>query len=144
MDFYSRHYTPENIIVVVAGDVDSAKIMAYAESLFGSLAAKKGAGDNPEEGIKTRDSFTYKALPGGIESRYLAVSYRIPAAVSPEMPAIEILARVLGGSESTVMHRVLKEEKQLVDEIDVDIFAGKSGGVIVFFATVGRANTRRP
>ncbi len=136
VDFYSRHYTPENIIVVVAGDVDPAKTMAYAESLFGSLAAKNGAGDNPEEVIKTGDSFTYKALPGGIESRYLAVSYRIPAAVSPEMPAIEILARVLGGSESTVMHRVLKEEKQLVDEIDVDIFAGKSGGVIVFFATV--------
>lgn len=136
VDFYSRHYTPENIIVVIAGDVDAAKTMSYAESLFGTLKAQPAPGDNGVDRIKERDSFTYKAFPGQIESRYLAVSFRIPTAVSSNMPAIEVLARVLAGSESTVLYRTLKEEKQLVDEIDVDIFAGKSGGVIAFFATV--------
>ncbi len=41
--FYDRYYTPNNAIVVVAGDVTEDEVRALAESTYGKLAASRRA-----------------------------------------------------------------------------------------------------
>jgi zinc protease len=135
VDYYDKYYLPGNMVVVVSGDVDAKKTIDYVRQTFGQIEPKKTGifcGDRaPESG-----GFKYLAVSGDIESRYLAVGFRIPDALSKDTPKLEILARVLGSSESSILYRVLKEEKGLVDEIDADMFSGKFGGIFVISATV--------
>jgi zinc protease len=43
LDFYARFYTPENAILVIAGDVDEATVRPLAEQYYGVLPAREGA-----------------------------------------------------------------------------------------------------
>lgn len=135
LDYYKKYYVPGNMVVVISGDVDAAKTLAYVKQTFGQIEPKK-TGSFPQEQAAETKGFKYEAVSGTVESRYLAIGFRIPDVLSKDTPKLEILARVLGGSESSVLYQALKEEKELVDEIDADMFSGKFGGIFVISATV--------
>jgi zinc protease len=138
VEYYRKFYTPDNIIVVVSGDVKTQKVMEYVKKTFGTM--KPGTGESKPvlsmEAGPIKQEIKFEAIPGQIESTYLAVGFRIPDALSKDIPALEILARALSGSESSPLYQSLKEEKQLVDEVDSDIFTGKFGGMFVISANV--------
>ncbi len=134
-DFYRKYYEPQNLIVVVSGDVETGKVLEKIKETFGTMKNAGVKNDGKYEGINSEKPLFSKHF-GNIESRYIIVAYRIPEAVSKDIPALEALARVLGGSESSYLYRKLKEEKQFVDDVDCDIFSGKFGGLLVISANV--------
>jgi zinc protease len=141
--YYTKYYVPENLIIVVSGDVDKAKIMANIRGSFGKLpvkASSAAAVTKTAEGLQ-KQGFNFKSYSGAIDGRYLAIGFKIPDALSQDIPKLEILARVLGGSESSVLYQSVKEDKQLVDDIDSDIFSGKFGGMLVISANVREGKT---
>jgi len=135
VDFFKKYYIPANIIIVVSGDVDSKKIIDCVRNTFGTISARK-TGAFSDEKTEYEKTFKYKTFSGNIESRYLMIGFPIPDILSDNTPAIEALARLMGGSESSVLYQKLKEEKELVDNLDVDIFTGKFGGVLIISSIV--------
>jgi len=133
--FYKKYYEPQNLIVVVSGDVDTQKMLGRIRETFGSIPSAGVKNDGAAQPFSQKPA-VFSAHFGNIESRYVLAAYRIPDALSKDISALEALARVLGGSESSFLYRKLKEEKQLVDEIDCDIFSGKFGGLFVISANV--------
>ena len=138
VEYYKKYYTPDNIIVVVSGDVKKEKVMEYVRKTFGALKpAIAAAGTSiSEEAGPLKQEIKFASYSGRIEGTYIAVGFRIPDALSKDIPALEVLARALAGSESSPLYQSLKEEKQLVDEVDSDIFTGKFGGLFVISANV--------
>jgi len=140
VDYYKKYYIPANMVVVISGDVDPDAVMKQVKATFGTIEPRKtgklGRGAEPKE------DFTYEAFPGKVQSRYLAVAFRIPDALSEDTPALEILSRLLGGSASSILYRSVKEEQELVDEIDAGIFSGRHGGVFVITAIVREGKYR--
>ncbi len=137
-DYYKKYYTVDNLIIVVSGDVDKNKVLGSIKKTFGALKPaepRRQADISPIQGPEKQE-LRYKTYSGQIEGRYLAVGFMIPDALSADIPKLEILAKALGGSESSPLYRVIKEEKQLVDDIDCDIFSGKFGGLFVIAANV--------
>lgn len=132
--FFNKYYTADNLVVVVSGDVDTQAVFAHIKETFGKMD-RKGNRVNGE-GSFEQTGFRYSALSGPIEGRYMAVSFRVPEAISAEMPAIEILARAMCGSESSPMYRKIKEESQLVDSIESEVFSGRYGGIFTVTAQV--------
>jgi zinc protease len=136
--YYRKYYIPQNIIVVVSGDVKTAKVMDYIKKTFGAIKPGKEEAPSailPETGPE-KPEIKFEKIAGGIESTYVAVGFRIPDALSKDIPALEVLARAMAGSESSPLYQSLKEEKQLVDEVDSDIFTGRYGGMFVISANV--------
>ena len=136
--YYKKHYTVENLIIVVSGDVDKNKALLSVKKTFGAIKPSETPASAVEPAIQgpEKQELRYKTFSGQIEGRYLAIGFRIPDALSEDIPKLEILAKVLGGSESSPLYRVIKEDKQLVDEIDCDLFTGKFGGLFVIAANV--------
>lgn len=137
-DYYKKYYAVNNMIIVVSGDIDKKKVLNSVKKTFGTIkppADPRNYGQLPVQGPEKQE-FRYKTYSGQIEGRYLAVGFKIPDALSADIPKLEILAKVLGGSESSPLYRIIKEDKQLVDEIDCDIFSGKFGGLFVIAANV--------
>lgn len=134
--YHSKFYIPSNMTVVITGGVNKDELMPFIRETFGSLENKttgKLDVSLPAFGERKLKFASYK---GAVNSRYFAMAFPIPDALSPETPAIEILGRVLGGTDSSPLYRKLKEELELVDDIDSDIFSGRHGGVFIIFAQI--------
>ncbi len=130
LNYYKKFYAPEKLVIVITGDVETKKTVELIKETFGKLSKKDVEKISKEEN-KINSGLKYNVFSGKIDGRYLAISFNIPDALSEEMPSLEILARILASSESSIFIQKIKEKKQLVDNIDTDIFVGKHGGIFV-------------
>jgi zinc protease len=118
-DFYRDHYAPNNAILVVAGDVDPAKVRDLADVYYGAIPA------NPEIAPRSRPAEPPQRAPRRlvfedprVAQPYVMRSYLAPerdAGDQREAAALTLLAEVLGGSGATsVLSRKLQFEAQEV------------------------------
>ncbi|MCX8092888.1 MAG: insulinase family protein, partial [Candidatus Goldbacteria bacterium] len=131
VDFFKKYYIPDNMVIVISGDVNPEKIIKVIKNTFGTLPGRKTSEIFYSSKKDKNISFKYNTFSGEIESRYLMIGFPIPDILSDDTPAIEILARLMGGFESSRLYQKLKEEKEFVDNIDMDIFTGKFGGILI-------------
>jgi zinc protease len=110
--FYRRFYTPNNAVVVVAGDVTAEETKALAEATYGKVAPRAEIGPRirPAEPEPSAVRHVTLADPR-VAQPSLQRSYLVPsiATAKPgEAEAIEVLVHVLGsGSTSRLYHELV-------------------------------------
>ncbi len=116
--YYRRFYRPDNAILIVAGDVGAGEVRALAEDTYGKLACR--AGEKPwrrrvrEPEIKARRLVTLGDEK--VEQPMAQRAYLVPSqatAVGAEAFALEVLAQILGGSQTSRLYRSLVLEDGL-------------------------------
>ncbi len=111
LDFYKRFYTPNNAIVVVAGDVTAAEVKADAEATYGKVAPRADIGprlrpkEPPPEAPRTVTLADPRVEQPSISRYYLTPSRT--TAKPGESEALEVLAFALGGGSSSRLYRAL-------------------------------------
>jgi zinc protease len=113
-DFHRRWYVPANAAVVVAGDVDVARVRAWAEKYYGSiparaLPARKPRAEPVQVGVRRIE------VKQPAEQAYVALAYRVPTlkAVENLQPsdrealALLVLSAVLDGYDGARLERAL-------------------------------------
>ncbi|BBF91481.1 peptidase M16 [Blastochloris tepida] len=115
--FYRRFYTPNNAILVVAGDVTADEVRTLAERTYGKIAPRaevtprvRPAEPPPRAGRLVTLADPRVAQPS-IQRQYLVPSYS--RAAPREAEALDLLAQVLGASQTSRLHRKLVVEKKL-------------------------------
>jgi zinc protease len=115
LDFYKRFYTPNNAVLVLAGDLDDKEARALAEKTYGKVprvaeVAPRLRPVEPEPRAHRRIALADARVQQPSMSRYYLVpSYR--TATGSEGEALEILAQVLGGGQTSRLYRTLVVEK---------------------------------
>jgi zinc protease len=114
--FYATWYAPNNAVLVIAGDVDLARVRALAETYYGPIAPHPvpvhEALAEPPKVAATRLEMTSGHVASPEWSRsYLAPGY-IEAGGKPA-DALTVLAEILGGGESARLYRSLVIDKKL-------------------------------
>lgn len=115
--FFKRHYTPDNMLLVVAGDIAGEAVEQKIREFT--------------QGFERRASppVILPAEPPQIAPRYLRqtgpyqigrihIAYHTVALTHPDAPALDLLATVIGRGRSCRLNRVIKEELRLVHSID--------------------------
>src|SRR5262249_12617999 len=115
--FYRRFYTPNNAVVVIAGDVTGDEVKTLAEASYGKVArvADVPPRARPEEPIPVAVRRLTMADPR-VAQPNLQRSYLVPSSSSAktgESEALEILAQVLGGGETSRLYRALVVERHI-------------------------------
>jgi len=118
LEFYRTYYRPNNVVLVVAGDVHSEQIFALAEELYGSwepaqLPSIPVRGTAP--GAK-REHVTWGAdVPPRI-----SYAYRMPAfqPASAEGAVGQMLSELLAGKTSP-LYQLLRYEKKTASQLSV-------------------------
>ncbi len=115
--YYKRYYAPNNAILVVTGDVEPAEVMALAKETYGKIPANpevgapRGRPAEPEplaeRRIVLRDARAGKAT---FERFYLAPSFT--TAEPGEGEALQILARIIGSSNTSRIYNTLVRDEQ--------------------------------
>jgi zinc protease len=113
--FYRRFYSPNNAIVVVAGDVTAEEVKADAEATYGQIAARADVVprrrplEPPQEAPRTVTLADPQVEQPSINRYYLAPSRT--TAKPGESEALEVLAHVLGSGSNSRLYRALVLDK---------------------------------
>lgn len=115
--YYRRFYTPENAVLVVAGDVTGAEVRRLAEATYGVIPARGEAPTRarPQEPPLRAHRLLTLADPK-VEQPSLTRIYVVPsyATARPgEAEALEVLAHLLGGGPTSLLYRRLVMEEKI-------------------------------
>ena len=127
--YYTDRYRPENIVLVIVGDVDTDAVLAEAGRLFGAMARgelKHHA--SPPEPPQTE--FRYRQDTGDITQTYIAMGFHAPSALDDDEHAVEVLANILGAGKSSRLFRALKERAGLVNTVSAGYYSLPGVGVL--------------
>jgi zinc protease len=111
VDFYRKHYTPANAILVVAGDVTREEVEKLADEYYGRLKntfepQPRRRPAEPDPVAARRIAMTDPRAGSPIFQRdYLAPSYT--TAAPHEAEALDVLAEILGGGPTSRLYRRL-------------------------------------
>jgi zinc protease len=114
--FYQKWYAPNNAILIVAGDAAPEQVRKLAERYYGPLAVRKiEPRKRPSEGAADLPQRVTRADARVAEPRwsrhYLAPSYRVGD--TQHAYALQVLARLLGGGETSRLWRALVDDTKL-------------------------------
>jgi zinc protease len=115
--FYRRFYTPNNAIVVVAGDVTADEVKADAEETYGKIADRSAINprQRPMEPVQDAPR-TVTLADSRVEEPSLTRDYLVPSETTAkpgESEALDVLAHVLGSGEDSRLYRALVVDKGL-------------------------------
>ena len=107
IDFYKKHYTPKNTIVVVVGDIKPQKILSDVNKIFGCIKNNKKTSDPIIKDINKYRSIIKKTK---IENTTLGLGFRIPKELKKNKTQLDVLDAILGHSFSSRLSAKIREE----------------------------------
>ena len=138
--FFQRHYRPENVTLLVAGDVTADEVFALAEREFGAWAPGYTPTVVPQEPAPDGPVYRHVAWDGPTPP-WLTVAFHAPAAYTDDTAeaadyqALSVLTALAFGPSSDLYRRLVIEE-QTVDQLFA--FAGdhRDPGLVTIGARV--------
>jgi zinc protease len=140
--YMERRYRPSQIAVVVVGDVGASQALAGIQDTFGSVT-KKGLQEftYPSEPRQDAPRIAMEAM--GIQEGYLAVAFSgLPNFNDPDVPALDVLAALLGKGESSRLTSSLRNRLQMVHNIDAAAFTPAGPGIFEITASLDPEKTQ--
>lgn len=133
VEFFRSHYTSDNLTLVVAGDVDPARIARAVERRFRTMPA--GAGVAPRGREPEQTAPRASAQVRDVSEAYLALGFHVPSARHPDIAALDVAAILLGQSESARLSRLLRDRDEIVTSAYANVHALRDPGLLVLSAT---------
>ena len=116
-DFYSKWYSPSNMILIVVGDVDPAATIARIKALYGGIASHPLPA-RPQVDLQPFQSQTF-SIDSNLPYMLGFIAYRFPGTDSPDYAAVQILADVLGNERADLYGDMVPTGKALATEFGV-------------------------
>lgn len=115
--YYDRFYTPENAILIVAGDVTAPEVISLAEKYYGPIAPRGAPPQRfrPHE-PEPRAHRLVTLVDEKVEQPMLQDIYLVPSyksAAPGEAEALEVLAHLIGGGQTGLLFKTLVIEEKL-------------------------------
>ncbi|HZC35213.1 MAG TPA: pitrilysin family protein, partial [Chthoniobacterales bacterium] len=134
LQYYRRRYVPDNVFIVVAGDVDAEAVRQQVETCFGQIVPAPVAPivvpeEPPQLGCR-RESRVFDSQVG-----YFSLAWHVPGVAHEDMPALDILSVLLGGGASSLLYDELREKKGLVHGIGAYAFTPSFPGLLTISGT---------
>ena len=117
LTFFDRYYRPEYCTVVVAGDVNHARLVELAEKYYGDWEPGTWTVEIPEEPPQTEEKRSHIEW-GGATLPHIMIGYKVPEfdETNIDIPALNIIGELLF-SQSAPLYQKLVVDEELVDFI---------------------------
>lgn len=125
--FFRRWYTPDNLVVVAAGDFEAGKLAERIRHLFADAepgGTARGRAIEPDQ-----HALRTAILERSFERTRLDLSWRAPSFREVHATHLDLLAFVLGEAESSRLVRDVKETRGLTDRIDASCYTPLDPGL---------------
>jgi len=135
MAYYKARYVPNNLTFIVVGDVEAEKVRQQLSDLFKPYPEKSlkpvfVPGEPPQLGRRE----VHNEFP--TELTRLAFAWHIPEVTHPDVPALDLLAGILGDGRSSRLYQRVREQSALAYSVAAFSYTPGDPGVFGVDATV--------
>jgi len=132
--YYKKHYVPNNIVFVIVGDVDAAKVEQELmdqtkDFTMGAIEPAFVPLEPPQLGLRER----HEEMPTQVTR--IGLAWHVPSVTDPDVCPLDVLAIVLGQGQSSRLYRELQQKRGLVHSIDAGSYTPGYPGIFTISAT---------
>ncbi len=132
--FHSKYYQPANAIVVVAGDIKPEIVFENVEKNFSHIKNEVSIPKPHHQIEPTQDGAKRVMIKKESEVEMVAIAYKIPNFLHEDQPILSALSELLSNGKSSKLHRILVDEKKMVNQIYGYAMEAKDPSVFLFLA----------
>src|SRR5678815_4572179 len=133
--YYSEKYAPNNVFYSVAGDVKHEEVVAQIREAYAKAKAKAlPPVVLPPEPRQTAPREVIEEA--AIELGHFHFAWHIPELRHPDVPALDVLAVLLGNGRSSRLYREVRERLGLVNSADAWTYSPGNTGLLGVSAVV--------
>jgi zinc protease len=134
-NFYRRYYAPNNLTMVIVGDVTPKEVFRLADKHFGPIPAQE-----PPPPVRTVEPEQMGprrvVVRTAAQAPLLHMAFHASRATDPRSLHLTLLMSILTGGESSRLHRLLVEEEQLALAVNSWWGAWLDPGLVYFLLTL--------
>ncbi|HZY38124.1 MAG TPA: pitrilysin family protein [Mucilaginibacter sp.] len=129
--FFKKHYTPQNAIMVVGGDVKTEDMKQLAEKWFGPIpAGEKYHRDLPQEPEQHDERRQTVIAKVPLNDVYIA--FQMGPRLDDSYYVAELISDILSRGNSSRLYRNLVKEKQIFSEVHAYMTGSIDKGIFAF------------
>jgi predicted Zn-dependent peptidase len=133
--WFRDRYGPNNAVLVIAGDVDPAKVRALVDKYFGDIAP--GPVNSPAlASAPTLAQARTVEMKDRVAVTSITHYWAVPGMLDPRMPALDIGASILGGLASSRLDEELVRKEKIAVSVSASLSAFQRVGVFEVAASV--------
>lgn len=137
--FFATYYTPDNAVLTIAGDFDSAEARSLVERFFGPIPRGRGKPPLPDLSVPARfDSPPREVVPDDVRVPRVYITFRSPPYGSDLYYPASVAAAVLGMKKGSRLHRSLVRDQQLASEANAFTFDLAKGSDLLIVDVTAR------
>lgn len=128
-NFFFKHYTPLNAILVVAGNVETEQVLQLAEKWFGPIpSGEKYVRNIPQEPKQTEARRMEVKADVPLDAFYK--TWHMASRLERGYYVTDLITDILGGGASSRLYQSLVKEKKLFSNIDCYHFGSIDKGLL--------------
>ena len=130
-DFFRTWYAPNNAVLSIVGDVETADVRASVERYFGSIPANPAIPSLPDLTLPpTLGGERREVVHDRVPLPRIYFGFRAPVYGDPRLDALDVAGQILAGGKGSRLNRRLVRDEQIAQ--DVALFTlGFIGGASV-------------
>ncbi len=140
--FFRTFYTPDNAVLSIAGDFDSAEARKLAEKHFGNIP--RGNGKPPLDRMEIPDRFgktLREVVEDDVSLPRLYMAFRSPVFGSEGYYTASVTGAILGMKQGSRLYRSLVREKQIAADASAFTFDLAKGSDLLIIDVTARPET---
>lgn len=111
-EFHEKYYVPSNAVLVVAGDINPAKVKKAVEKAYGGLTSRKPPEtEHPAEPPQKVQANAH--LKRNVQTTSFTVAFQGAPNGHPDLYALDLAAMILGAGSSSRLYQRLVYQKQI-------------------------------
>ncbi len=133
--FHKTFYAPNNAIVVVAGDFDSAKAKKLIEKYYAAIPSQT-IPDRPRTMEPWQSSPRSQSVSKSVQSVSFVMAYQTPKNGEDDTYALDLLANIMGFGDSSRLHQRLVYKDEVATGVTVYNQTLQEAGLFQIYVTM--------
>ncbi|MGN8055257.1 M16 family metallopeptidase [Pedobacter sp. 22163] len=128
--FFKKHYTPQNAILVVGGNVKTEDVRKLAEKWFEPIpAGEKYNRDLVQEEPQTEAR--QETVKANVPLNAIYMAFKMPGRLNQDYYAFDLLSDILSRGQSSRLYNSLLKEQKLFSDINAYISSSLDPGLFI-------------
>lgn len=129
LTFFGKHYVGSNVTLVVVGDFDTQQAKAKIAKAFADMA--KGEPVGKRQAQPEQQGLRVQGVSRDVKEAQILLGFRTPAIDHPDIPALDLLAILLGQGDTSRLNLEVVRNRQLATNTSAYLFSARDPGAFI-------------